>query len=162
MLTLWDEAKDLVVEHSAAGDSLAGDDAFLKELARRGVTLWLAQPSGGFAKVKREGQRWVPEKVGDPAVLAGGKEQWWDRMEPVVRAGHVRLPSRDHGRVTCDWVRDRAEGRDDAERQGFVTELARAHPDGVVDRADEVAIAVAWFATCAPSLSSWGYARKAG
>jgi hypothetical protein len=158
MLELFHEAKDLVIEHSAHGDSLAGDDAFLQWLLRRNITLWLAQPNGGFAKVKREGGRWVPEKVGDPAALAGGKEDWWPRLEAPLREGHLLLPAREHGRDTCDWVRDREDGADDGERQGFITEFARAHRDGVVDRVDETAILVAWARAHASVLTKWKFA----
>lgn len=158
MLDVFPEAKDLVFEHSAAGDTLAGDHEFLARVTRKGVTAWVAEPNGGFARLKREGSRWVAEKVGDPAALAGAKEERWDRCEKPLEAGHFLLPAREHGRVTTDWVADREDGKEEADRQGWVTEWARAHPDGVVDRVDEGAILCAWSLTCAGPVTSWRYA----
>lgn len=158
MMTLFPEAKDLVIEHSAHGDSLAGDDSFLRWLTARGITLWLAQPNGGFSKVKHEGKKWVPEKVGTPGALAGGKEDWWPHLEAPLREGHLLLPRYEYGRDTIDWIADREDGRDEGERQGWLTEFARAHGDGVVDRVDETAIMAAWARAHATVLSVWRHA----
>ena len=156
---VFPEAKDLVLEHSAAGDSLAGDDSFLTWLAARSITLWLAQPNGGFSRVRREGKKWVPEKVGSPGALAGGKADWWPHLEAPLREGHLLLPRYEHGRDTCDWVKDR-EGPDEGERQGWLTEFARAHEDGVVDRVDETAILAAWARAHASSLTAWTHSKR--
>jgi hypothetical protein len=160
MLDLFGEARDLVLEHSANGEALAGDDGFLRELERRRVTLWLAEAGGGFSRVKRAGRGWTREKTGDAAALAGGKEERWQRAFVPLREGHFLLPKMDHGRVTCGWVGDQPDGADEAERQGWVTEWARAHPDGVVDRVDEGAMLCAW-ARSATTLSGWDRYRKA-
>lgn len=107
----WSEAKFLIIEDKAAGQSLLGDDRFIDALEERGVKI-------------------IPTMPGQSMHTRS------DRAEVAQRNGYCFLPSASHGRITCEWIHDVREG--DAALQdegvGFLSEMT-----GGVKRDDRIA-----------------------
>lgn len=162
LIMKWPEARDLVLEYKANGETMASDIDFVKAVTRKGVRFWVYEPNGVLVRVKMQGLKIVHERMKNEELkkTGGSKEVRWGHMERPLAEGHYLLPLGSYARIDCSFIRDRDDlDLDPEERQGFVTEFAYASPDNCNDRPDSLAQLTA-FATTLSQQSDWAVYRQ--